>query len=312
MLLSIIVPVFGVEKYILDFAESLIHQLNDDCELIIVNDGTKDNSIEILKRYIQTFNFIDKNIFILEQVNQGQSVARNTGIKNSRGQYIAFLDSDDKVSSNFVSTLISNIIENKNIDIFHLNASIFEDQTEKKIGTLKLVNDNLKCIKNDTYLKQLFMKNLWYPWMRVIKRSILIKYKFTPDVFLEDLLIFPEIYNDDVVKYLKNIDQELVFYRERPNSSIRNIHDIKLINGIDLGLMKYSNKQFNYHIIYNYLFMIKIKNYIYRGGSLFGAYALCIKNDHIFIDYSCSKQLYLLKYFPFLYVTLLKCKKLFF
>src|SRR5690606_27474731 len=108
MKLSIIIPVYGVEKYILEFAQSLIFQLNNEVELIIINDGTKDRSIAILKEYVAT-QFLDKNIIWLEQENQGQSIARNYGISIANGDYITFLDPDDLVFEEYVSQILNAI-----------------------------------------------------------------------------------------------------------------------------------------------------------------------------------------------------------
>ena len=93
--LSIIVPVYNVEKYIRPCIESIFRQGLDDAdfEVIIVNDGTKDRSMEIISSIISQH----KNITVINQENQGLSVARNNGIKKAIGNYILFVDSDDLI-----------------------------------------------------------------------------------------------------------------------------------------------------------------------------------------------------------------------
>ena len=101
MKLSIIVPVYNVEKYIVKCISSLLDQQTNDYEIIIVNDGTKDKSIDLIKK---TFN--DSKIAIIEQENQGLSAARNTGVRHSKGEYIWFVDSDDWITEGCVDKLI--------------------------------------------------------------------------------------------------------------------------------------------------------------------------------------------------------------
>ena len=98
MYLSIIVPVYNVEKYIRPCLESIFFQgLNEkDYEVIVVNDGTRDRSMEV----VDSFQTAHSNMTIIHQENQGLSIARNTGMKHAKGDYIAFLDSDDILAKN--------------------------------------------------------------------------------------------------------------------------------------------------------------------------------------------------------------------
>ena len=89
-LISIIVPVYNCEEYIEKCIDSILHQTYQNFELIVINDGSKDNTLEKLKKYI------NKNkITIISIENNGVSNARNLGIKNSKGDYICFIDSDE-------------------------------------------------------------------------------------------------------------------------------------------------------------------------------------------------------------------------
>ena len=94
--LSIIIPVYGVENYIEACIASLLPQLGAEVECIVVNDGCKDRSMEVLQAYLDNHPY-DAHIRILNQENQGLSMARNNGYKIAQGSYIAFLDSDDYV-----------------------------------------------------------------------------------------------------------------------------------------------------------------------------------------------------------------------
>lgn len=102
-MVSIIVPVYNVENYIARCVESLINQTYKNIEIILIDDGSKDKSYEICKKYSESFGFI-KAIHI---ENHGVSYARNYGIDVSTGDYIQFVDSDDYIDSDMIETLIS-------------------------------------------------------------------------------------------------------------------------------------------------------------------------------------------------------------
>ena len=106
---SVILPVYNSEKYITTTLESLIGQTLKEIEIICVNDGSKDNSIQILKEFERK----DKRIKIIDKENQGVWKARMDGIKMAKGQYISFIDSDDYVKENFLERLYKNITENR-------------------------------------------------------------------------------------------------------------------------------------------------------------------------------------------------------
>ena len=100
---SIIIPVYNVEKYIKKCLDSVFSQTFKDYEVIVVNDGTKDNSMDIVKDY---------NVKVVNQKNMGLSEARNTGVKNSTGEYIIFLDSDDYIEKDLLKE-VNKSLKNK-------------------------------------------------------------------------------------------------------------------------------------------------------------------------------------------------------
>ena len=107
VIVSIIVPVYNAEKYLDRCITSVVNQTFPDLELILVNDGSRDNSLEICKRYAET----DNRIIIIDKLNGGVSSARNAGIERARGTYISFLDSDDYLDLSFLEdfSIISGI-----------------------------------------------------------------------------------------------------------------------------------------------------------------------------------------------------------
>ena len=112
--LSIIVPMYNAEKYIETCLDSILNSnlSKKDYEIVIVNDGSKDKSLEIAKTYASQYS----NIIYLNQENQGQSTARNNGIKNCNGEYVWFVDADDAIERDLL-TILKLLSENPNIDI---------------------------------------------------------------------------------------------------------------------------------------------------------------------------------------------------
>lgn len=104
MQLSIVVPVYNVEQYIRSCIESIYRQELDenDFEVILVNDGTQDNSFVIIEDIISNHT----NITVIEQRNQGLSVARNTGLQHAKGEYVLFVDSDDLLIESTLKPLL--------------------------------------------------------------------------------------------------------------------------------------------------------------------------------------------------------------
>ncbi|MBQ9610471.1 MAG: glycosyltransferase family 2 protein [Lachnospiraceae bacterium] len=139
-LISIIVPVFGVEKYIRDCLDSIISQTYKNIEIIVVDDGSKDKSGDIADQYAE----IDQRILIIHKDNGGLSDARNVGIDHCHGSYITFIDSDDFVSSTYIEHLY-NLIKLYDTKISSCMYQIFSDnlkiETEKKITTRKVNSD---------------------------------------------------------------------------------------------------------------------------------------------------------------------------
>lgn len=108
ILISIVVPVYNAEKYIVEFLDSLLNQDFKKFELIVVNDGSTDKSEEIILKYKEKFNYFK----YIKQKNQGQSEARNKAIRYIRGKYTLFLDPDDYLEKNMLKEMYTVAKEN--------------------------------------------------------------------------------------------------------------------------------------------------------------------------------------------------------
>lgn len=111
-MISVIIPAYNVEEYIKECLDSILNQTYNDLEIIIVDDGSTDNTPKILDEYARK----NPQIQILRQQNSGQSCARNRGIREAKGEYIVFVDSDDWISSNNILETFFNEIQTSNSD----------------------------------------------------------------------------------------------------------------------------------------------------------------------------------------------------
>ncbi|MCG3461361.1 glycosyltransferase [Xenorhabdus bovienii] len=118
-LISIIIPAFNVEKFIINSVSSVLEQTHKNIEIIIINDGSTDNTLDIITKLAGKH----KNIFFLSQENKGISSARNLGLSKATGDYVAFLDSDDFIEPTFIESMLKKTTKDNNI-VFCLNKTI--------------------------------------------------------------------------------------------------------------------------------------------------------------------------------------------
>ncbi len=168
--LSIIIPIYNAEKYIIPCLNAVFKQGLDESsfEVILVNDGTKDNSMFIINEIIRSHN----NIIILEQDNQGQSVARNNGLKVANGQYIMMIDSDDLLVENSLDPLLTVAIE-KTPDLI---VADFLTKSDEEMTADYHPNRNLEIIEKTG--KELFIEDLnpheCFIWRTLYNRDFLV------------------------------------------------------------------------------------------------------------------------------------------
>lgn len=168
--LSIIIPVYNVEKYVAQCLDSCINQTgvsHNNYEIIVVNDGTPDNSMEIVNRYQKLYPSL---ITIHEQDNGGLSAARNSGIDIAKGEYVWFVDSDDWIVEGCLKYIINKLTETNDVDLLQIQAKEFDGQNTDKIflykyfdglltGTDCIGNGGLPCCAVVTICRTSFLKN---------------------------------------------------------------------------------------------------------------------------------------------------------
>ena len=208
-LISIVVPVYNVEKYIHECLESILYQSYKNIEVIIVNDGTLDNSIAKIEDLLK-----DKRTRLISQVNQGLSAARNTGIKAALGEYISFIDSDDKVKSSFIETLYDKANET--------NADIVRGSFRNFDGNIPegwITDFNISPSRGTEALRYFLNNNVSFVvWSSLYRTTFLRenRLEFTEGILLEDGDFTTRSYiNASVVA---TSDAPNYYYRVRPGS----------------------------------------------------------------------------------------------
>ena len=164
--ISIVVPIYKVEQYLDKCVNSLINQTYKEIEIILVDDGSPDRCPEMCDKYAQE----DTRIKVIHKVNGGLSDARNYGLKESLGDYVLFVDSDDYIDVETCEKFIS-IIEDNRPDIVVGNAYRLENN--KKYFMKHTLNTNKKMIRGTEYLKQELKSGTMYmaAWLNLYKRK---------------------------------------------------------------------------------------------------------------------------------------------
>ena len=231
--ISVIIPVFNVEKYIKRCLDSVTNQTLNDIEIIVVNDGSTDSTSKILQDY-------KEKIKIINQKNSGVATARNRGLKEAKGEYIAFVDSDDWVEKNAFEKLYNKAITN-DYDCVMCNFWYIDDN-HKWEGIITNNNDILNI--NDK--KKFMIKMFPVIWNKIYKMEKIKNYKFKDGVWAEDVEYLYKIISN--IDNIGVINDKLYYYYQREKSESR-LYDKRIYNYIDNfnGIVKYykQNKLYN-------------------------------------------------------------------
>ena len=225
MKLSLIIPIYNVEQYVERCLQSCLNQLHvtaDDYELVIVNDGTKDNSMQIVEELVSGHS----NVIIVNQHNQGLSVARNTGVKAAKGEYVWFIDSDDWIEDGCLYEIITRLNDTK-VDILQLQyRNVYTDGTSD--------SECSNMIDGVASSKAWFIRNDYHaavPFM-VYRKSLFERFhlQFHPGIYHEDSEFKPRVVylSDTCASY----DKVAYNYFKGNANSITAV--LKLKNGVDL------------------------------------------------------------------------------
>ena len=212
--ISIILPVYNTSLYLEQCLNSIHNQSFKDYELICVDDGSSDNSFEILKKYEKIIN----NCKVIYQKNQGVATARNVALSNVTGDYVIFIDSDDYIKPNYIERLYNEIC-NTNADVVICNFYRYYDNLNLRLPVMYKKKSGI--YSNHDILKSLIPDNLIhsYLWNKIWKRELFDNLQF-PDIKYEDISVMCDLFYK--AKRISIIDDTLYYYRVRKTSIVRN------------------------------------------------------------------------------------------
>lgn len=210
MKFSIIIPVYNVERYLKKCLLSLLHQTYSDFEVLIIDDGSTDNSIKVISEYVKN----DSRFSIYEQMNSGQASARNNGIRRAKGDYILFLDADDYLALDALRKL-SNKISQSISDVISFNCIIDHGIIRKRTILNDGFHGHYNAIRDSSIL--IVPSN---SWARIVKRELLLN----NNIYFNENVMYEDIgFTIKVMAYAKDvlfIDDYLYFYVQRPSSTM--------------------------------------------------------------------------------------------
>lgn len=213
-LITVIVPVYNVEKYLGKCIESIIEQTYKNLEIILVDDGSPDNCPFICDLYAQK----DKRVRVIHKTNGGLSDARNEGLNAANGEYVAFIDSDDYIHVNMIEKLYC-AIKAYDADVSLCNY-LYVDENYHSIDELNRItpikNEVLSC---EQVIEKLFENKHWYysvAWNKLYKRGIFDKLQFPKGRLFEDAYIAHHVFGK--CKRIVSISDVLYFYLQRADS----------------------------------------------------------------------------------------------
>lgn len=241
ILFSFVMPAYNTCKYISRSIESVLSQNYSNWELIVINDGSTDDTPKIIEEYSKK----DTRIKSVSVPNSGVSHARNLGIELTKGDYVGFIDSDDWISSDMLSTLAEQIYFNRPDMIQFLYALVdFEKHTEKQVYLG--YNKNTSFVGNDNVIRAYFEGKIsTSACNKMFKRAILSDLRFNEEMNIgED--------NDFVYRYSKKIEKALLipnilyYYLQTPNSAMRSViseKDFQPMNTLEMQLFDYADNE---------------------------------------------------------------------
>tara|TARA_R110002049_G_C9177314_1_gene562970 strand:+ start:6999 stop:7943 length:945 start_codon:yes stop_codon:yes gene_type:complete len=213
--ISIIVPVYNVEIYLKRCINSLINQTYQNLEIILINDGSVDNS----KCICEAFAKKDSRIVVLNQDNSGSSIARNSGLDTATGDVIAFVDSDDYIDNSMYEIMLQ-LMQEHNLDVVEI-AQINSNETKKF--------DNKFVIENPVTASKRIIKNtLFSVWRRIYRKSVIDGMRFIPKIIHQDVF-----FTIDLLKRVSSIgylNSALYIYNLENTSVIRSKYSMEKIN----------------------------------------------------------------------------------
>lgn len=237
---SLVVPVYNLENYVLNVLNDIKNQTYKDLEVIIINDGSKDSSLEIVRQFFNTANSLTSKIISIE--NSGVSKARNLGLEAAEGEFILLIDGDDGLKHDAVEKLVQKITK-EDADICFTG---YEEYTDFNKAPIAKYSDT-KCYVNEavagtTALKMKLMKEIWICTGNALYRKELLKQYHIS--YSENMS-----YGEDIefigrclfhANKVVSVNEDLVKILSRPNSAIHSGFSLKYLDALKTNRQFYS------------------------------------------------------------------------
>ena len=238
-LISVVVPIYNVEEFLEKCVDSILSQSYSNLEIILVNDGSKDNCLKICRDY----ELKDSRIVVIDKENGGLSSARNAGIDKATGKYIMFIDSDDYIEKTTVEKLYNNISSN-GADISICN--FFYSYKNENIRNNAILNTTIDDESKFSYLYGKYSLQTIISWNKLYKRELFNEIRYPDGLIHEDQYIICDLL-DKSKKINYMTDEILYYYVQRDNSimSTFNINRFDVIKGLNRRIEFFESKKYD-------------------------------------------------------------------
>ena len=288
--ISVIIPVYNSDIFLEKCLNSIINQTLKEIEIIIVNDGSKDDSLKIINNYINK----DQRIILINKLkNEGVSSARNSALKIVKGEYIAFIDSDDYIEKEYLERMYLKAIK-KNLDIVISNIKLDYLTTSELLIDLNIEENEI--LFGEEYLKRFFLYNGYgYLCNKLIKKSLFKKNNICFSIensFMEDFEVICKLafntkrigkLNQSYYHYIQHknnnsrimsierlksmirVYNNLIIYYQYNSSLLELIHRTKNLTLISIFCKKvYDNSKEYENIVTNFIYSLNKENFIFK------------------------------------------------
>ena len=221
--ISVIVPIYNVEKYLGECIESIINQTYKNLEIILIDDGSTDNSYKICEQY----KSIDDRIKVIHKMYGGVSQARNTALEIATGEFISFIDSDDWINLKFYEIMMKNMIKyDSDIVVCNFNY-VYKDKIKNRN-----IEETIRIFNKEEAMREIIEEGLIYSvvWGKLYKTKLIDNIKFKENKINEDEFFTYKICAK--AKRIVYIPETLYQYRQRPNSIMSN-YSVKRLDGVE-------------------------------------------------------------------------------
>lgn len=223
-LISVIVPVYNAQEYLQACIDSILDQTFRDFELILVNDGSTDNSPELCDRYAER----DSRIHVIHQVNQGQAAARNRALRQAAGDWICFVDSDDLIHPQMLELLYHAVMESGS----GMSMCSYVEASSVPQGFYHAYDNEFQIVNLDEPTLVDLYRNSRYPswvvWFKLIRKDSILKHPFTEGrVYEDNAVVCKWVYK---AKTAAVIPHRMYFYRINPAGTTKSEFSLKKLD----------------------------------------------------------------------------------